>query len=789
MLQNYLKIALRNLWKHKLFSFINVFGLASGLTVCLLAIAHIKGTFDYDNFHPNRDRTYRIITDVIGKDNDLASFATSPMPLGALLKQQYGFIEEAARAVKEYGEFTGNHKRLTMMSFAVDPAFFRIFNFKLAKGRPATEPNTVVLTQETAERFFGTANPVGQTLQNSDLGTFTVTGVLAEPPAKSHLRFDMLYSLQTLHKPEHRAAFEQWNQFETGHTYVLVKPDTPDDALDKILPSVVSRVTRGLSFKTAKSYSFRTQRLDRLSPAREELMWGTYEPQITGLLAEFGVGLVTLLLAAFNYINLTLARSLSRAREVGIRKVAGALRRQVMGQFMAESIVLSLLALGLAFVMLEAVKPMAFVQQWLIGGVHWDWTLWSTFIGFSIIAGLLAGIVPARVLSGFEPAQVLRSQTGLKIARGFSLRKTLIVIQFAISLVAMIALRTMIRQMDYMATGDYGFRQERLLTLPINDVPVQRFTNELNRLSGVEGVSPISVMLADHGGEEIAMVRRQRSALDSAMAFVMSVDAEFLPTMQLSLLAGRNLSRSVADSSGHFVLVNEEALRTFGLNDSRAAIGQTIWLRDKEVQIAGVVRDFRYTTFNWDIKPLILRYEPANFRYINVAVAQGAEEAVLADVRRIWKQFLPYEPFAGQWYTDYLRQRHSHTEDTDFMGLLLALAFSIACLGLLGMVTYNTQTRVKEVGVRKVLGAEVRQIVWLLSRDFVRLLLLAAAIAMPLGYLAGYAFLTSFAYHVSIGLETFGLCVGVLLVLGVLTIGIRTYRAALANPADSLRTE
>lgn len=787
MFRNYLKIAWRNLWKHKLFSFINVFGIASGLTVCLLAIAHTKGALDYDTFHPNRDRTYRIITDVVSSGNDVAAFATSPMPLGAALKQQYGFVDETSRVVRTYDEFLGNHKRLNITSFAVDPGFFRIFGFKLAKGQPATQLNTVVLTQKTAEKFFGTADPIGQTLHNGNMGNFTVAGVLAEPPTKSHLVFDMLFSLQT-YISKHRRAFDDWRHYHTGHTYVLLKSGTSADQLNKVLPAVLSRATHGLHFNDIKGYSFRTQRLGQLSPSREDLMYGTYEPSVAGLLAELGVGLITLLLAAFNYINLTLARSLSRAREVGIRKVAGAVRRQLLGQFMAESVVLSLLALVLAFGMLELVKPMPFVQQWLIGGVRWDWTIWTTFVLFSVVAGLLAGIIPARVLSGFEPAQVLRSQTGLRIIRGLSLRKWLIVAQFTISLVAMIGLLTMIRQMNYMATGDYGFRRERILNLPVNDVPAQRLMNELNQLTGVERVSATSELFGSHG--YMQAVKRTRSSQDSSGTFIWSVNDGFISTMNLSLLAGKNLPATNADTSGRRVILNEEAVKVFRLGTPREAVGQSVWLNDStDVSIVGVVKDFRFTTFTVPIKPLLLRSKPTQYRYINVSVAAGAEAAVLTDIRRVWKQLSPYEPFAGEWYNNFLGQRHAHTSDTDFMGLLIGLAFSIACLGLLGMVTYTTRTRVKEVGIRKVMGAEVSQIVWLLSRDFIKLLFIAAAIALPLGYMVGYAFLFTFAYRVSLGLETIGLCVGVLLVLGSLTIGLRTYRAALANPADSLRSE
>ncbi|WP_020606328.1 ABC transporter permease [Spirosoma spitsbergense] len=783
MLRNYLKIAWRNLWKHRLFSFINIFGLASGLTVCMLAIAHIKGALDYDSFHPNASRTYRVLTNVVSLNNDATPFATAPLPLAATLKQQYGFVEEATRISLRYNEFLGNHKRLMTRSYAVDSSFFRVFGFTLAMGQPATGPNTVILTPETARKFFGTANPVGQTLQDKELGIFTITGVLAEPPAKSHLVFDMLLSL-----PNRPADGANWESYSVAYTYVLLKAGTPAGSLRKALTSVHDRATRDLRFKTIKGYSFRTQRLDAISPSRQELMYGTYEPTVAGLLAEFGIGLITLLMAGFNYVNLTLARSLSRAREVGIRKVAGAVRWQLLGQFMAESVVLSLLALGLACVMLELVKPMSFVQQWLIGGVQWDWTIWAVFVAFSIVAGLLAGVVPARILSGFEPAQVLRSHTGLRVIRGLSLRKSLIVVQFIISLVAMIGLLTMIRQMDYMATGDYGFRRKNILNVPVGDVPVQRLTNELRQLAGVDRVSATSELFGSHGNSQ--SVKRTRAGQDSSGMFIWSVDNQFVPNMNLTLLAGQNLPVGTADTSGRLVLLNEEAVKIFRLGTPRAAIGQSLWLNDStEVSVVGVVKDFRFTSFAFSIKPLLLRSQPSQYRYVNVSVANGAETAVLTDANRVWKRLSPYEAFAGQWYDDFLQERHTHASDTNFMALLIGLAFSIACLGLLGMVTYNTQTRVKEIGVRKVMGAEVIQIVWLLARDFVKLLLIAAAIALPLGYMAGYAFLFNFAYHLSIGFETPGLCVGVLLLLGSLTIGIRTYRAALVNPANSLRSE
>ena len=793
MLRSYLIVALRNLWKHKLFSAINVFGLASGLVVCFLAIAHIKGVFDYDNFHPNRDRTYRIITDVTSRTTGPAVYATSPLSLASTLKRDYGFVDEAVRVMAVAEEMTGNNKRLEVENFAVDPGFFRIFNFPLEKGRPATEPRTVVVTHKTAVRFFGSPDVIGKILNHATLGPLTITGVLADLPLNTHFKFDALTSLTIYQNPDQQDPFWGWQQYDNGYTYVLLKPSATVDNLDKVLPSVVKRANRGLRSPNQTSYSLRTQALTRISPSRESLrqpMMNEYH--YSNLLSEFIVGLITLLLAGFNYVNLTLARSIGRAREVGVRKVVGALRWQVMGQFLAESVILALLALGLAYGMAEVIRTLPIPNYWFMVKLKWDVTLWLILIGFTLITGLLAGLAPARILSGFEPAQVFRSYTGLRVIRGLSFRKTLIVVQFTISLVAMIVLVTLVRQFRYFSTADYGFRRERVLNIRIGDQPAQRMINELNQLAGVERVTATSNLLSEL--HDSRYVRRERNGRDSAKAALVAIDSNFLQTMGLTLLAGRNLpTNNGAASRGQksrFALINEEAVRTFQLGNPGEAVGRSLWLNDStEVQVAGVLKSFRFAWLTEPIKPLLLVHQPRQFRYVSVAVAQGAEQTILAETKRIWKGLLPYEPFTGEWFDDHLSRKYDNSEFINLLSLLIGMSLSIACLGLLGIVTYNTQMRVKEVGIRKVMGATVAQIVTLLSWDFVKLLLIAGLIAYPLGYLAGTALLSYIAYRVSIGFETLGLCLGLLLFVGSLTIGLRTYRAAQANPRDSLRTE
>lgn len=798
MIQNYLKIALRQLWKHKLFSAINIFGFASGLMVCFLTIAHIKVVFEYDDFHPKRDRIYRIITDVTNVNTGPATFATTTRSLAPALKQEYDFLEDAVRYIPlskmiPGSTFRGNDKQLEIQAAAVDPGFFDLFQFRIQRGRAATDPLTAVITPKTAIRFFGTTDPIGKVLHHPTLGLVTITGVLAEPPLNTHFKFDALFSLVSFPQGFQRGAVQEWQQYRQAFTYVLLKPSTSVDRLRQVLPSLLKRATVNLPADRKTAYQFRVQALAQLSPATEQLKERMVnEKSYTELAVEFLIGLVTLLLAGFNYVNLTVARSISRAREVGLRKVVGAFRWQIMSQFIAESVMVALLAVALAYGMAAFIRPLPAVQLWLISGHTWDTQLWLLFLGFALLAGVLAGWAPARILSSFEPAQVFRSFSGLRVIRGFSFRKALIVSQFIVSLVAMILLVTLYRQFHYLTTADYGFRRERLLTLPLSDQPRPGLIQELSQVAGVEQVSASSVLLSDLN--QSRYIRRDRTGRDSTRVIMIDIDTSFLQTMDLSLVAGRNFPAQTRFTgqrlASPFVLLNEEAVRAIRLGNPAETIGRVLRLNDStEVQVVGVVKNFRFSMQAQPVQPLLMQYQPDRFRYLSLAVSEGAEQAVLAKAKRIWQRHLPYKPFLGEWYDDYLSARYDKSQFTDFLSILIGLSLSIASLGLFGMVTYNLHLRIKEVGIRKVMGATVEQLVTTLSWDFGKLLVIALLLAYPLGYLAGTALLSNFAYRVTIGFETLGLCVGLLLVLGGLTIVLKTYRAAQANPTDSLRAE
>jgi putative ABC transport system permease protein len=437
--------------------------------------------------------------------------------------------------------------------------------------------------------------------------------------------------------------------------------------------------------------------------------------------------------------------------------------------------------------MLILLEQLPAVQQWYAGGTPKDALLWLFFVGFTLVTGLLAGLVPARILSAYHPVQVLKGDIGPRLPGRMSLRKGLIVMQFAVSLLFMVFVTVYYRQFSFMATASYGFDRQGSINVPLEDVNPRVLAAEVARLPGVESVGFASGVFGFNADQS-------RYSPDKGLSFVeahtFAVDRAYVENLGLSLLAGENLVASVADTAGRFVLINEKAVQALRLGSPREAVGKMIWLGDTtEAQVAGVLQDFNYQNLSRPIRPLVLGYNPAGFRYLNVKVAPGSRGTIMSDLARVWGQLSPYQPFGGRWYDEELYNHHLHLDDQMLMVVPTVMALIIAFLGLLGMVTYTTALRTKEVGIRKVMGAGAGQIVFLLSRGFVVLLLVAGGIALPLGYAAGTMFLQFFAHHVPIGLAPLGVCFGAMLLVGGLSVGIQTYKAAMADPAKALRTE
>jgi putative ABC transport system permease protein len=786
MLKNYLKIAWRNLTKHKLFSFINIFGLASGMTVCMLAMIKVKDAYDYDTFHPNSEKSYRIITNLNRKNGEHFLCASSPLPLAGYLKNNYNAVDKSTSVFFSQHEVTIDDKKLSAKEAFVDADFYNIFGFTLKSGSPATKPQTAVVTAETAARFFGKQNPIGHTITIGKSVGFIVTGVLSKPAGPSHLSFDLLASTSSIPLLYQDRANQEWSDEAAAYTYIQLKPTASKTMLQNILKNVSKQVNT-IIVPSGENFEFDIQALDKISPGTIPLYNVTGEPILPNLVIFGLIGFSMLLLAFFNYVNLTLARSLDRAREVGIRKVAGALKRDLIIQFLSESVLVAIFAFCLAYVQLRLISSLPTVNR-IIGDAAQDTTLWLYFVLFTILTGLFAGWIPAKVLSSFQPVRVLKGKFNTKLFGGVGLRKTLTVIQFATSLVAIVTLVIFYRQSIYMATADYGFKRQGILNIELPANTYEKTATAFSALSGVEDVSATSDLPGFSGGD--GKFIKPGKVGDSLRAAYFAVTPSFIKNMGIELIAGENLPNATSETGTDLVLINEQAVNSLKFKTPFEAVGKRIWLNDStSYTVAGVVKDFHYASFKRPINPMLLVSRPNEFRTMCLKVAKGAEGTIIPNLEKAWKKLYPNQPFKADWFDKQLYDQHLHKDDLVFIGLLTFMALSIACLGLLGMVIYTTKNREKEVGIRRVMGAKVMQVIVTISKEFIVLLLISVCIGLPIGFIAGKQFLQQYAYRIPVNFWLLAASATGLLLLGALTIGWQTYRTALTNPAKSLRTE
>ena len=791
MLKNYLKIAVRSLWKHKLFTLINIGGLGLAMTFCFIQLIQVQSSFEKDSFHPFPDRTFRILTDATSKNGDVYSLASTPFPLGQKLRDEQSVVEKAVRINRTFsGDLNNGIKTLRTYGLYADSSFFDVFGFELEKGTPAIAPRTAVISRDLAERFFDDANPIGKTLTNADMGSFTITGVFKPiAPFESHLEEDVVLSFSTLPLTRPDLNPNNWLDYNT-YTFVLLTKGTPRAALDRALAATANDNRKTVDFKEIKGHTFRSQGLTEISPDYENLL---NNPGIEPIW-KIGVGLliplIIITLAAFNYINLTLTRSLSRAREVGVRKVAGAKRSQIIMQFLIETMLIALFALGVGYIGLILMQANIHVR-WLTWEVNDTRMLWAVFFGFTILTGLFAGLLPARILSGYQPVNILKGETVAAGLGNLSFRKALTIIQFVVALVFMTGTGIMNSQFKYMATDNENYNRKNILNIPLAaDSDFKLLSNEMAKQAGVKRVGVASATFSETAGKvKLAKTTEKTDEAAKKEAYVYSTDAGFIENMKLKFAAGANMPVS-SDTSVHFVVLNQNAARALGWKDPKDVVGQTIMLNQTEVIVSGVVKDFCFMRYELPVAPLILAFDQREIGVISLEIEEGIDpKQIEASLANVWKRFYPHESFVSSWYEQQLYDRYVSGGDQQLMDIMIFVVFAIATTGLLGMVTYATARRVKEVGVRKVMGASVAQIMHLLSASFVKMILLATVIALPIGYLLGSLFLNIFTYHTKLGPGVFFTCVGVLLTIGLLTIGIQTYKAAVTNPAETLRDD
>ncbi|MBO9731842.1 MAG: ABC transporter permease [Chitinophaga sp.] len=796
MFKRYIIITVRNLRRQRLFTFINIAGLAVSMAVCLIVLISTRTSFTYDNFHPDIAHTWRATLKVQTPDGRKYHLASTPVPLGEMLKSNYAAIKEE---VTFYGALSGegkiNKKKINVSGAFTTPSFFDVFGFKLAAGDPKTAltaPNSIVLTDETAIRFFGTVDPMGKVIAFDRLGSFVVTGVLAPAPSETHISYEAFGSISSVPALEQSGALpprsQNWDLNQDSYTYVVLRPGEGKAAFAAALNDIAHRYD-DMPRQGKGHISFEPQALSKITPSQQLYNDISGTPPWTKIFVEVGVALGLLICACFNYTNLSIVRSMQRAKEVGVRKVNGAQRWQVFMQFITESVFMCILSLIMAMMLLLVARSTHFNALPIPDVNLFEPKILAMFLLFSVVTGIVAGAIPAWALSSFQPAKVLKNLIDIKLFGGMGLRKTLIVIQFALSLTAIIFLVTVYRQFSYKAVKDMGFYRKDILNVPLADVDFRLMKERMMSLNGVSAVTASSGTLGMPRDASFCMIKPGEGKDPMEFGYYAG-DADFIKVMHLKLLAGSSFPVAASKEREQYVIVNERALDVMGIKTPADAIGKTLWLASDSsaLNIVGVVQDFNYQPIEVNIRPMAIRYKTGEFRQLQLAMTHGDKDQQIAAVKKVWMELHPGEIFSSEWMDEQLLSR-SGGEVISMLGFLVFISTMIAALGLLGIVAYTSFTRRKEISIRKVLGAGSAGLLYLLSKNYIRLIIIASCIALPLGYLGSMLFLQIFAYRVGIGVIPMLGSVLFLLSLAMITILSQTWRAIEVNPVDNLRND
>ena len=793
MLKNHFRIAIRNLLRHKVFSFINIMGLAVGMTACFLIFMYVRFEVSYDRFHSKADRIYRIVADIKTPTEVINGSGPSwaaPPNIADEFPEVESFVRLAGDGMlirKDDVKFQEQN------ALWADSAFFNTFDFELLKGNPATalrDQFSVVFSETAAKKYFGKEDPVGKTLLLSGEGhPATVTGVMKDIPENSMIKADVLVSMTTLTQKLAAGLDSQWGNY--GATaYLLLKPGTNAKSLESKLPAFLEK-RNGTEMKASQMYATLF-----LEPLRDVYLYSTRNGSkvgnITNVYVFSIIAVFILLIACINFVNLTTARAAERAKEVGVRKVVGAEKSQLARQFIGESVLLCLIAFFFTIILALLLLPL-FTQlagKTVSGGVFENPLYILGLFVAAVVIGLLAGLYPAFVLSSFRPIVVLKGRfvTG---TRGIALRKGLVVFQFTISIVLIIATIVVYNQMKFMRSRDLGFRKNQMLILDSNGDPGKKaFKESIERLPGVKSVAMASSVPGGGNAAAYSEIENKTGDLQVANLDLYFVDFDYINHFGMKISAGRSFSREFGTDTTQAMILNEAAVKMFGYSSPEQAIGKRFKQWGREGKIVGVLKDFHFRSLQEDIKPLSMRIDSGRSNLVCINVSSGSLPETIAAVENKWKELIPSRPFSYFFLDESFDEQYRGEERFGRLFLNFAiLAIFISCLGLLGLASYSTIQRTKEIGIRKVLGASVSNVINLLSKDFLKLVLFAFAVAAPIAGIVMHSWLKDFAYKTDLNPWVFVLAGVAAVVIAFATISFQAIKAAVANPVKSLRTE
>ncbi|WP_026449604.1 ABC transporter permease [Aequorivita capsosiphonis] len=793
MIKNYFKIAIRNLWRHRGYSVLNIGGLAIGMTAGFLVLLYVGFEMSYDSFHSKADRLYRLSTD-IKTPSDKYETPVVDWNILSELESEFPEIEMSTLVMgTDIDVKVGNENYTENRSLAAGAALFQMFDFKLLEGHSKTAlsaPLSIVLDKTTAAKYFGDGNAMGKTLKIMD-GKYsvTVTGVMDDMPNNSMVKGNIILSISTYTEVIDPTLKDSWANFE-NLGFVLLNPETDANVLEAKFKPYVEKI-HGEQMKSSNM-----QLAYFLEPIQDIYLYSDRgsTPQITNIYIFSIVGLFILLIAAINFINLTTARSVERAKEVGIRKVIGAQKGQLAFQFLGESLIICLfaflIAVGLSMLALPYFNELA--GKVVATSIFAKPLYILSLLAISVFIAIVAGAYPALVLSSFKAVKVLKGKFS-RSSKGILLRKGLVVLQFSISVILIIGTFVIYSQTYFMQHQDLGFSKEQLLILPTNN---QNGQEEMQKaLASNPDILSMSTSSSVPGGggewQTALSVLENNMGQDQSLTLNrFNIDENYIPQFDIKLLAGRNFSKQFASDSTEAMILNEKAIKLLGFADPADAIGKSFEQWDKKGTVIGVIKDFHIQSLQEEIMPLSMVMGSGDNKLLNLKVSTQNLGKTLGFIKKYWQEYFPNKSFDYFFMDAFFNQQYKSEERFASLFLNFALlAIFISCLGLLGLASYSTLQRRREIGIRKILGSSAFGIVHLLSADFLKLVAIAILIASPIAWYGMHSWLQDFAYRIDIPWWIF-LVAGILAIgIALVTISFQAIKAAIANPVKSLRTE
>jgi len=788
MIKNYLKIALRNLQRHKGYSFINIAGFAIGMACCLLILLYVRHELSYDRFHENAGSIYRVVSSML-KFERMGSpdYTITASPLAQLLMEEYPEVINAVRLTKEPGLIQYDQKRIEEEKFFyAEPTFFEIFSFPLVKGDPETvlkEPFTVLITEEISTKYFGTEDPINKTLRycrGGVINDFKITGVLKNIPQNSHIHFDFLASFQTLYS----TTDIDWNSWMPPqcNTYVRLREGSNPFELEKKLENFVLEKTRGW-------YKVLLQPLKNIHLHSHVNLEFEENGRIVHIYLFSTIGFFIIFIACINYMNITTARSTTRSKEIGLRKTIGATRQLLIRQFLSESILWAFAAFGISMVLVALVLPSvnSLIERDL--GFHQFFEPISLLGlgGFVFLIGIISGSYPAFYLSSFQPINTIKGASGMGIKKSSVLRRLLVVIQFVVTVFMMAGSLVVGKQLKYMRNSGIQFNEEQIITLPIKSEELKSNQNLLkNEL--VQYPQILDITVSSKLPYKIDTIGSSISREDELeLVYSCHVDSNFFNFYGIELLEGRNFSeKNSTDVAQQTAILNSTAVNAYEMQDP---LGRSVEV-ETNMEVIGVIEDFHFHSFHHEIRPLVFCYLTNQGQYFSIKIRSQNMSDTLSFIERKFEKFSPDYPFEYS-FLDESMENIYHSENKLYRTFVIftIIALAISCLGLFSLTSFSIEQRTKEIGIRKVLGASIPNIVHIFSKELVLIMIIANAIACPIAFYFMHKWLQNFAYRIDLhiwifilsGLGAFG--------IALLTISYQSLKAATANPVDSLRYE